>query len=272
MADSRPAGAVIDPAPRVSRISSFVNRQAKVEAASRSVVSNGPESPAMCLDDRSTDRQTHADALHFCRVERIKYPGRMFRIYTHARILDEDDDTVRRLLLCSNAQDLRPISDNAHRFHGIHDQIQNHLLEQDPIRHYRRKVGRHFRPRGRPVSTKFTVQQGNDFPNQLIDIQALPQSFPPPEKAANPHQYAAGPSSIPNDGLHGLLRLLQVGRFGGEPSQTSISTHDNTAQWLVEFMSNRSRKFAHCRYPCDASNFGLRPEQTLLCRLPFGNF
>src|SRR4029077_5429626 len=70
----------------------------------------------------------------------------------------------------------------------------------------------------------------------------------------------------------GLLHLAQVRRFGSEPTQTSISTHDNTAEWLVEFMSNRSRKFAHGRYPCYSNDFGLRPDQTILRRLPLGDF
>jgi hypothetical protein len=87
----------------------------------------------------------------------------MFRVYAHTRILYKDDDTTRSLPLCSNAQDPRLIADCAHGFHGVHDEIQYHLLQQDPINNYRRKLSRHFRPQGRPVSTKFTVRKGNDF-------------------------------------------------------------------------------------------------------------
>jgi hypothetical protein len=67
-----------------------------------------------------------------------------------------------------------------------------------------------------------------------------------------------------------LQHLIQVGRFCGEPTQTSISTRDNTAEWLVQFMSNRSHKFTHGRYPCYASDFGLGTDQALLGRLPLG--
>ena len=34
----------------------------------------------------------------------------MFWLYAHTRILDKDDDTTRRLLLCSNTQDPRSIA------------------------------------------------------------------------------------------------------------------------------------------------------------------
>jgi len=41
------------------------------------------------------------------------------------------------LLLCSNTQDPRPSAGFAHGFHGVHDEIQYHLLQQDPINNYR---------------------------------------------------------------------------------------------------------------------------------------
>ena len=51
-----------------------------------------------------------------------------------------DDDTTRMLLLCSNAQDTLLIADYAHGFHGVHDEIQYHLLQKDPINNHRRKL------------------------------------------------------------------------------------------------------------------------------------
>jgi hypothetical protein len=48
-------------------------------------------------------------------------------------------------------------------------------------------------------------------------------------------------SSIANDGLNGLQCLVQVRRFA--VSQRKQASHDDTAEWLIQFMSNRSRKF-----------------------------
>jgi hypothetical protein len=48
----------------------------------------------------------------------------------------------------SNSQDPHSIADCAH---GVHDKIQYHLLDQDPINNYRRKVPRHFRAQGYTV-------------------------------------------------------------------------------------------------------------------------
>jgi hypothetical protein len=98
----------------------------------------------------------------------------MFRVHAHTRILYQDDNPTRRLLLCSNAQDPRPIFDRAHGFDGVHDEIQYDLLQQDPFNNYLRQDSRQVRPKRHPVSTKFTVRQGNDLPNDIIDVQSLP--------------------------------------------------------------------------------------------------
>src|SRR5262245_12712689 len=84
----------------------------------------------MCPGDRGADSQSHADALRVCRVERLKNSAQMFGVHARPHLNPELPECCSSV---SNTQDPLPIADSAHSFHGVHDEIQYYLFEQDTI-------------------------------------------------------------------------------------------------------------------------------------------
>ncbi len=90
----------------------------------------------MCLGDLG---QTHADALRLCRVERLKNSAQMLGVHAHTgirkgmTILPECCCSVRIRKIRARVPASRMASI------GVHDEIQYHLLQQDPINNYRNR-------------------------------------------------------------------------------------------------------------------------------------
>jgi hypothetical protein len=64
----------------------------------------------------------------------------MFGPYAHTRILYTYGDTTRNAAPVFECARPAPDNDCAHGFHGVDDEIQYHVLQQDPINNYRTKL------------------------------------------------------------------------------------------------------------------------------------
>jgi hypothetical protein len=74
------------------------------------------------------------------------------------------------VLLRSNKHVARPIRDWRHRFKSVHHQVDNHLLQLDPIAEHRRQCGREFRPQRYPLAEHLTLLQGNSLADDIVDV------------------------------------------------------------------------------------------------------
>ena len=87
-----------------------------------------PEPPAVRLDNRATNRQSHAHALRFGGIERGEYVIDTLRIQPRARISHCDQHPLRFIFSGADQQLSRPLVDSTHDFDSVDDQIENHLL------------------------------------------------------------------------------------------------------------------------------------------------
>ena len=89
----------------------------------------------MGVDDRPTDRQPHAHAAGLRREEGVEEAVHCFRSEPRTRILDRNEQIAGPVDLRSYPQHPRLAHDRAHRLDAIHDQIEDDLLQLNPVAH-----------------------------------------------------------------------------------------------------------------------------------------
>jgi hypothetical protein len=94
----------------------------------------------MSFNDGVTDCQPHSHALGFRGEEAFEDAVPVCRVKTNTGIRHVDDDVALIVELRTNRQDTWAVSDRTHRVDAIHDQIENDLLQLDPVRRDGRKL------------------------------------------------------------------------------------------------------------------------------------
>ena len=87
----------------------------------------------MSFDDRTADRQPHAHTARFGGEEGAEQPVRVFGRDTDTAVLHCYEHLVCTVLARSDRQFAWPIGDRLHRFYAVDHQVDDHLLELDPI-------------------------------------------------------------------------------------------------------------------------------------------
>src|SRR6186713_3235438 len=103
-----------------------------------------PDSTAVALNDRAADRKSHSHAAGLGGEQPFEDPATVGLADAYSAVLDRQMDHPGHGLTGSNAQ--HPMLYRAHRVHGIHDKVENDLLELDRIADDGRK---------RPVELRF---------------------------------------------------------------------------------------------------------------------
>ena len=94
----------------------------------------------MTFDDRSTYRQPDAHSALFGRVESLKESLGRVLTETNACILHGEANTIASIGFGPDRQLSGSIVDFAHRFGGVPNEIQNHLLKLDLVTGDRGKI------------------------------------------------------------------------------------------------------------------------------------
>src|SRR5207244_13655946 len=79
----------------------------------------------MVLNNRATDRQPHPHSLRLGGVESIEDPSHALRVQANARVLHCNTHLIDLTALRSDDQLSRSVSNRAHGFDRIHDQIKH---------------------------------------------------------------------------------------------------------------------------------------------------
>jgi hypothetical protein len=107
-------------------------RQRKAKCRPTTFALRGPELTLMTLDDGSADPETHAHTVCFRRIVGLEKPIDGHRAKARPRVLNRHHDTAR-IAHSSNLQRARDIDHAAHRFDAVDRQIENDLLQLDPV-------------------------------------------------------------------------------------------------------------------------------------------
>ena len=103
------------------------------KVAPGTVVRLRPETAMMSLDDGTADGEPDPHAVGFRCVEGVEQLVHVLRVDAHAGIPHAHAHTIAVLAFGSDQQLPRAIVHVNHRVAGVAEQVQDHLLELDPI-------------------------------------------------------------------------------------------------------------------------------------------
>jgi hypothetical protein len=121
--------------------------------------------------DRPADREAHTHAIRFGGEEGVEQLGRILRRYPDPAIRHTYEHLLWIVLTRSDHQFARPIRDRLHCFHAVHHQVDDHLLQLDPIAQDHGQSGRQLRSQRYLVADQLTLHQRDGFPDDVIDVE-----------------------------------------------------------------------------------------------------
>src|SRR5258708_9200955 len=169
-----------------SRPSIWAGRHRELKAGAAGHVRARPQSAAVRFDDRTADGQAQAHALGLGGVERLEQAVQTLRIQSRAGIPQTDEYAVRSISARADQQLPRPLADAAHRLDGVDDQVENHLLQLDPICSDDWQALRELRPHRDAALQNFATRQVYDLKHRLLSLPALLPRPPLLERAPVP--------------------------------------------------------------------------------------
>ena len=199
----------------------------------------------MRLDDRTADRQSHAHAIRLGRVECVEESVQALRLQSRAPILHGDAHAVCSICLGADQQLPRPLVRSAHRFDGVEDQVEHHLLKLDPISRNERQAFRQLCLQQSPGSAQFAARQCDDFADHLVDVQQVLARRGLSDERTHPADDVAGSSPGPDDPIESLSNLLRIGWLHIEPAQSGLRIGDHRGDRLIDLMGDRGRQLPH---------------------------
>ena len=100
----------------------------------------------------------------------------------------------------------------------IEDQVENHLLQLDPIAKNQGQADRELRSQSDVASVDLAACELDNFRDYVVDIQWASFRRVPSRETPHAPDYFAGPICIIDDSLNGLFCLRQVRGFACQPA------------------------------------------------------
>src|SRR5712675_1749345 len=99
----------------------------------------------------------------------------------------------------------------AHRFEGVHDQVENNLLQLNAVAVNDWQVFGKVRLEHDAVPQHFAACQLDDLEDRFVDVQPLTSWRHLLDQLSYPTDDIAGANAVLDDGFEGLPRLPQIG-------------------------------------------------------------
>src|SRR6516225_243954 len=201
----------------------------------------------MRFDNGAADRQAHPQAARLCREERVKDALETRWSQSWTRIPYRDKHPIRLSLSSADDQFPRPLADRAQCFDSVDDQVEDHLLQLDPISANKWQALRALRLHRDAVLRDFATGQADDLEDRFVDVHVFFMERCFFEKRAHPADDLADSIAVSKDTIERLPGLLQIWRFFAQPAQRGSGIVDRCCDRLVDFMGNRGRELPHRR-------------------------
>jgi hypothetical protein len=224
------------------------------------------------FDDRAADRQAEPHAVRLGRIERLEQPIQLFRLKPDAAVLDADRDRRASVVRVDTAADVEapvPFVRAAHRVHGVHDQVQQHLLELHAIAENEREVCRHVGSNRDTSRGRLGARQRHDLVHQVREPDWDPIRRRSLRHGAHALDHGARSLGIAIDVRERRPQLLHVGALVRQEGETRAGIVDDGRERLVHLVRDRRGQLAERG---DARHVGerrLRLIQRLLGSLAF---
>src|ERR1700722_5553592 len=108
-------------------------RQRELESCTCISIGNGPQFSAVSFNDGTADGQSHTHALRLGSEEGVENMFHAFGVESRSGILHHDLYAPGFVGLRTDQQDTRPVCYRSHGLDTVHDQVQDDLLQLDPI-------------------------------------------------------------------------------------------------------------------------------------------
>src|SRR5512139_4095110 len=134
--------------------------------------------------------------------------------------------------------------------HGIgrvEDEIEQHLLELDPVAHHRRQIGVQFRFNANPPEQDLPLQQGQYVPDKVVDGKGSQLGACPPQEQAQSLNNLVGAPVVRDYVLEDISDFLEVRLILGEKAEGRLRIAHDGGKRLVEFMGQRRRQLSQGR-------------------------
>ena len=126
--------------------------QSELKGRARPGIISRRHPSSMRLYDRTADRQSHAHAAGFGCEEGVEQPVRVLGGDPDAAVFHGYKSFAAFVLVRSDYKLARPGCDRLHRFDAVHYQIDDHLLQLDPIGEDHGQSGCELRPQRHSVA------------------------------------------------------------------------------------------------------------------------
>ena len=103
----------------------------------------------------------------------------------------------------------RPLGQRARRFHGVDDQVKDHLLQFDPVAADERHAVGKLRPHQDAVLHRFATSKLDDFLDRRIDVHAVIAQRRFLDEIAYALDDVPRPRGVPDDALERLPNFVQ---------------------------------------------------------------
>jgi hypothetical protein len=127
----------------------------------------------MTLDNHAANGQSQSGPVGFCREKCIEYAVEICRIDPRSRVLDLNNNGIVAMPLGFQPQSPAACPDGVHRFNGILQQIDQHLLQLALMARDARQIGCQFDARHDTMSLQLFVQKAQDALSNFIHIDRL---------------------------------------------------------------------------------------------------
>ena len=125
---------------------------------------------------------------------------------------------VRVVLTGSDHQVARPIGDRLHCLNTVHHQIDDHLLQLDPITEDRGQSRRKLRSQRYPVIDQLALHQRDGLLDDVVEVERRLLNVGLVRKRADAADHVARPDAVVDDPFHRAPRSRPGRQFRGRAS------------------------------------------------------
>ena len=143
----------------------------KLKRCPGTIIGHGPKPSAVVLYNRTANRQPHPHSLRLGGVESIKDLFEILCIESNTGVLHSYKHFIRFVRRGSNHHLPRSIRDRIHGFDTVYHQIENHLLQLDPIAQYAGKIDSQIHLQHDAGFLYFALRQTHNLLDDFVDIQ-----------------------------------------------------------------------------------------------------
>ena len=151
----------------------MLGRNRKREGGAWAIVRLCPQPAVMSIDDGAADVQAYTHSVAFGGVEGVKQLVHALGLEPAAGISDGHAHAITGLPGALDEQVPRPVVHVGHRVDGVTKQVENDLLQLDPVAGNGRKISGEFRLQRDAVALELAQRQRDDLSRRVVQIERL---------------------------------------------------------------------------------------------------